>query len=158
MCREGVHPTDSETKRSPLMKWVRAAAVVLAVIGVTRRSAERRGHQAAGHRATGRRACGRVIVSGESMAPAFQPGDRLLLGPVWRLRVGQVVALPDPRDTTRLLVKRVHSVDGPKIEVRGDNDAASTDSRQFGPVGRSQLSGRVLYRYAPFERTGRCRE
>ena len=136
MFREGVHPTDSETKRSPLMRWVGTAAGGLAVISVTRRS------------------FGRVIVSGESMVPAFQPGDRLLLGPVWRLRVGQVVALPDPRDATRLLVKRVHSVVGPKIEVRGDNGAASTDSRQFGPVRRSQLSGRVLYRYAPFDRTG----
>jgi nickel-type superoxide dismutase maturation protease len=146
MFREGVHPTDSETKRSPVMRTASAAAVALAVLSVGRRRV--------GRRRGGRRTFGRVIVSGESMVPGFEPGDRLLLWPIWRLKVGQVVALPDPRDATRLLVKRVHYVVGQNIDVRGDNDAASTDSRHFGPVRRSQLSGRVLYRYAPLGRTG----
>lgn len=95
----------------------------------------------------------RVIVEGDSMRPAFQPGDRLLVFRPWPVRPGHVVALPDPRDG-RLLVKRVHQVSGPLVEVRGDNTAASTDSRHFGPVPRRDLLGRVIYRYSPPSRTG----
>jgi nickel-type superoxide dismutase maturation protease len=97
----------------------------------------------------------RVVVTGDSMLPTFEPGDRLLLGPVGPSRPGMVVALPDPRDARRLLIKRIRTVDGSTLEVRGDNDAASTDSRDFGPVPRTRLAGRVIYRYAPPGRTGR---
>jgi nickel-type superoxide dismutase maturation protease len=96
----------------------------------------------------------RAVVTGDSMLPAVQPGDRILLGPAWRVRPGQIVGLADPRRPQRLLVKRVQSVDAAGIRVEGDNASASTDSRQFGPVGRSQLAGRVMYRYGPPSRTG----
>lgn len=142
MFREGLHPIDSETERRALKRRsATLAAVALVLVGL-------------GRRALGGHTFGRVIVSGESMLPAFEPGDRLLLCPAWRVKVGQVVALPDPRGRTGLLIKRVHSISGRLVDVRGDNAAASTDSRTFGPVPRSQLSGRVLYRYAPSERTG----
>jgi nickel-type superoxide dismutase maturation protease len=88
------------------------------------------------------------------MLPTFEPGDRLLLGRTGRLRPGQVVGVPDPRHTERLLIKRVHAVNLSTVEVRGDNERASTDSRHFGPVPRSGLAGRVLYRYAPPGRAG----
>jgi nickel-type superoxide dismutase maturation protease len=96
----------------------------------------------------------RVIVTGESMRPTFEPGDRLLLGRTGRLRSGQVVGLPDPRDKKRLLIKRIHAVSRSTVEVRGDNEGASTDSRDFGPVPRAGVTGRVLYRYGPPGRTG----
>jgi nickel-type superoxide dismutase maturation protease len=96
----------------------------------------------------------RVIVTGESMRPTFEPGDRLLLGRTGRLRSGQVVGLPDPRDKKRLLIKRIHAVSRSTLEVRGDNEGASTDSRDFGPVPRTGVTGRVLYRYGPPGRTG----
>ena len=96
----------------------------------------------------------RVQVAGDSMRPAFQPGDRLLLGPALRVRTGQVVAVTDPREPGRLLVKRVHAVTRWSVEVRGDNEDASTDSRQFGPLPWSRLAGRVIYRYAPAGRIG----
>jgi signal peptidase I len=35
--------------------------------------------------------------------------------------------------------------------VAGDNAEASTDSREFGPVGRSDLLGRAWVRYWPVE-------
>jgi nickel-type superoxide dismutase maturation protease len=91
----------------------------------------------------------RAVVVGESMLPAFEPGDRVVLGPTGRLRAGQVVGLADPRDQTRLLIKRVHAMYGSTVDVRGDNEGASTDSRLFGPIPRSEVAGRVLYRYAP---------
>ena len=96
----------------------------------------------------------RALVVGESMLPAFEPGDRVVLGPTGRLRAGQVVGCADPRDRTRLLIKRVHALHGSTVDVRGDNESASTDSRIFGPIPRSNLAGRVLYRYAPPGRAG----
>lgn len=94
----------------------------------------------------------RLEVVGDSMRPAFEPGDRLIAVRLGRIREGDVVAVPDPRDATRLIVKRVASVSGPMLVLRGDNDAASTDSRSFGPVPRPSVAGRVLYRYSPPER------
>ena len=88
------------------------------------------------------------------MVPAFEAGDRILLVPAWRIRPGQIVGLVDPRQPDRLLVKRIRSIDAAGIRVEGDNPSASTDSRHFGPVDRSQLAGRVVYRYGPRDRTG----
>ena len=52
------------------------------------------------------------------------------------------------------MVKRVRSVEGGAVDVRGDNPGASTDSRHFGPVPRANLAGRVVYRYRPREDSG----
>jgi nickel-type superoxide dismutase maturation protease len=94
------------------------------------------------------------------MVPTLLPGDRVL---VWRglgplrppIRVGDLVAVVDPRRADRLMVKRVVERAGPDVFVRGDNDAASTDSRHFGPVSAGAIRGRVIYRYLPEERRGR---
>lgn len=104
----------------------------------------------------GRAGCRRVMVHGRSMAPGLLPGDRLLVVPVRRFRVGQVVAVPDPRHPARLLVKRVAAVDaaGATVTVLGDNPELSTDSRDFGPVPRASVVGRAIYRYAPPARAG----
>ena len=110
---------------------------------------------------------GRLRVAGESMAPVLLPGDRVL---IWRgfgplrplIRVGDLVAVVDPRDSEprgsggvpreRLMVKRVAGVAGTEVIVQGDNQAASTDSRHFGPVSAAAIRGRVIYRYLPEER------
>ncbi len=89
----------------------------------------------------------RVEVQGLSMAPTYAPGDRLLLVRRYRApRVGDLVALRDPRGGRRL-VKRVAAVEGAMVRVAGDNWASSTDSRQFGPLPRAQLSHLVVRRY-----------
>ena len=103
----------------------------------------------------------RVEVVGDSMAPALVAGDRLvvLVRPLGRQvwpAVGTVVAVADPRDERRTLVKRVASVNraASTLEVLGDDPDASTDSRVFGPVPLASVVGRVIYRYAPAGRTG----
>jgi nickel-type superoxide dismutase maturation protease len=91
------------------------------------------------------------------MRPALEAGDRLLCMRGRRVRPGDVVAVPDPRQPARLLVKRVSSVCGGKVTVVGDNPARSTDSATFGPVPQAAVVGRAIYRYWPEERRGRLR-
>ncbi|MDQ1515020.1 MAG: hypothetical protein QOE80_850 [Actinomycetota bacterium] len=104
----------------------------------------------------------RLEVTGESMVPTLLPGDRLLvlrgLGPLRpAIRVGDLVALADPRLPARTMIKRVAGLEGKRLFVRGDNDGASTDSRHFGPVEPAAVRGRVVYRYHPEDRRGRLR-
>ncbi|HXX90516.1 MAG TPA: nickel-type superoxide dismutase maturation protease [Acidimicrobiales bacterium] len=89
----------------------------------------------------------RVVVAGRSMEPDLRDGDRLVVVRARRLAPGDVVAVRDPRDPRRLLVKRVTSMVGDDVMVHGDNPAASTDSRAFGPVSRRAVVGRVVRRY-----------
>ena len=94
------------------------------------------------------------------MLPTLLPGDRVL---VWRgvgplrppIRVGDLVAVADPRDAERIMVKRVVDRAGTGFVVEGDNGAASTDSRHFGPVAPAAVQGRVVYCYHPEARRGR---
>ena len=135
------------------------------------------------------------VVRGQSMTPAFRPGERLLVSRLaYRLQSparGDVVVVRDPREPRRMYLKRlialpgeeVHIVDGslyvngthleePYVQdqpaslglgegwwvlgteecfVMGDNRAHSTDSRQFGAVGKRLLVGRAWFRYWPLE-------
>jgi nickel-type superoxide dismutase maturation protease len=99
----------------------------------------------------------RVVVEGRSMEPTLAPGDRLLVARTRAPRAGDVVAVRDPRDARRVLVKRVSAVLDDEIVLRGDNPSASTDSRTFGPVPASAVLGRVLRCYAPSWRAGPVR-
>lgn len=100
----------------------------------------------------------RVEVAGESMAPALRSGDWLLAVRRGRIRRGSVVVLRHPGRALDL-VKRVRGVPGDVVDgvalgsdeylVVGDNEAASTDGRRFGPVPREAIEGVVLFRYRP---------
>lgn len=109
------------------------------------------------------------------MAPAFLPGDRLLVDlSAFRRRapsVGEVVVLRDPEEPGRLLLKRIAAV-GPRstapggpgsadppvppgqVRVLSDDRRNGRDSRRFGPVPATALVGRAWYRYAPATRRG----
>ena len=100
------------------------------------------------------RPLGRVEVVGESMLPALAPGDRLLVVRGGRPRVGDLVAVADPRTSRRTLVKRVAALGPEGVTVLGDNPAASTDSRALGPLSSGALRGRAVYRYFPDDRRG----
>jgi nickel-type superoxide dismutase maturation protease len=96
------------------------------------------------------------------MAPTLQPGDWLLVDPdAYREEpptTGDLVLVPDPRQPSRLLVKRVAQIDPDEwLRLAGDAPEASTDSRTFGSVDPATVAGRPWFRYWPPRRRGRIR-
>jgi nickel-type superoxide dismutase maturation protease len=110
----------------------------------------------------------RIEITGESMVPALEPGDRVVVVRAGRLRTGDIVACADPRNPNRTVVKRVAALPGEHLDldggtslaaghgyvVLGDNSGASTDSRHFGPIGADLIIGRLIFRYLPDRRLG----
>jgi len=92
----------------------------------------------------------RFRVEERSMSPDLEPGDYVIVNR-WAYRarepsVGDQVVLRDPEREGRYLCKRIHAVEGPdRYVVRGDDEAASRDSRRFGPVSRDRIVGKVLW-------------
>jgi nickel-type superoxide dismutase maturation protease len=87
----------------------------------------------------------RVVVEGSSMSPTYSPGDRLTAIRRWRrVRTGDVVVVRDPRANERWLLKRCVGRVGSRLDLRGDNPAASTDSRDFGPVASRSVAYLVV--------------
>ncbi len=86
------------------------------------------------------------------MTPALSAGEQVLVNRlaylIWKPRPGDLVVVRDPRQPERLLLKRIDREAGADgWLVLGDNEPASTDSRQFGPVGRELIVGKVWFRY-----------
>lgn len=91
-------------------------------------------------------------VTGRSMLPTLAPGDVVLTVPAWLRppRPGDVVVVADPRRPDRRTIKRAVAWTGGGLVVHGDNPAASTDSRVYGPVPRRLVTATVLVRCGPW--------
>jgi signal peptidase I len=114
-----------------------------------------------------------VTVAGTSMAPAYLPGDRVLVRRrrLIRVRAGEVVVLRSPPDRVvhPLMVKRVAAVPGEPVPIEladapcgpldtpvpmdrllvlGDNSRVSFDSREYGYLRAEHLVGVVTRRLA----------
>ena len=95
-----------------------------------------------------------IAVRGSSMSPTYNDGDWLLF---WKFAlddannshhlVGKVVVIERESYPGVLFIKRVVKVDQAGIWVIGDNQSASTDSRQWGSLAAPEIRGRVLLRY-----------
>lgn len=87
-------------------------------------------------------------VTGRSMLPALRPGEVVLVVParLRRPRPGDVVVVIDPREPELATVKRAVRWTDDGLVVHGDNPAASTDSRIFGPVPAELVRATVLAR------------
>ena len=84
-------------------------------------------------------------VDGDSMRPSLAPGDLVIFQPITsddrRLKAGCVVVVRHPLQPATLLIKRLIAINNSGLELRGDNEPASTDSRHFGLVNRDSLLG-----------------
>ena len=93
----------------------------------------------------------RYRIEGASMAPSFASGERVVVSrAVYWLRApraGDIVVVRDPREPSRLLVKRIEREEDGGYVLYGDNIESSTDSRAFGPVRRELIVGKVWFRY-----------
>jgi signal peptidase I len=93
-----------------------------------------------------------VRVAGSSMEPTLRPGDLLAVRALREEEpaVGQIVVVSsgDRED-----VKRVTGLPvGGMVWVQGDNAGASTDSRSYGAIPCSAVTGVVAFRYWPLWR------
>lgn len=78
------------------------------------------------------------------MLPSIRSGD-IVVG--WRgvIRPGSVVIA---RARGREVIKRVYSIEGDNVDVRGDNPENSTDSREFGLLKISDILGVIMIHFA----------
>ena len=100
-----------------------------------------------------------MVAEGHSMAPAIRPGTMLFVNRVfygirlpwsgayiiqWRtVREGDVVVFFTPHGD--IAVKRcVEIFSNGMFNAEGDNSYQSYDSRNYGPIPRSSIIGRVL--------------
>jgi nickel-type superoxide dismutase maturation protease len=91
------------------------------------------------------------------MAPRLPSGALIVARSVSRatpLHIGDVVVARRPDRPELQIIKRIQAIDAVgAIVLSGDNPAASTDSRQFGPVTRDHIVARVRWRYWPLPPT-----
>ena len=98
----------------------------------------------------------RFVVEDTSMRPRLQPADRLLVCQWARPKPGDIVVLREPDAQLTFAVKRVASLEpNGDVIVSADNPNVSRDSREFGPVPRQLIVGRVMFRYLPAKTRGR---
>jgi len=87
------------------------------------------------------------------MAPRLPSGALVVARSINRatsLCIGDVVVARRPDRPELEIIKRIHAIDpAGVIFLVGDNSAASTDSRQFGPVPRDHIVAQVRWRYWP---------
>ncbi|WP_320667134.1 nickel-type superoxide dismutase maturation protease [Prochlorococcus sp. MIT 1307] len=90
---------------------------------------------------------GHCHVVGDSMLPTLQEGDIVIYRPInsldASLKEGCIVITQDPLDLESIIIKRVHKKTSLGLELRGDNENNSIDSRKFGLVNYNFLCGIV---------------
>lgn len=85
-----------------------------------------------------------IKVTGDSLSPAYKEGDYVMLITVsfFYLKRGDTIVFKHPEYGT--MIKNIDSIDSDKIFVVGTHPH-STDSRQFGPIERSEVVGKVIW-------------
>ena len=74
-------------------------------------------------------------VVGDSMSPTLQQGDIIIYRPIHSKKFlpkkGSIVVVKDPQSTKTLIIKRIYEENPLGLELRGDNEVNSIDSRQL---------------------------
>ncbi len=92
------------------------------------------------------------VVDGDSMLPAFRPGDCLLVRVGARVRSGDVVVARRPSSRLLVVKRAVRRVEDGWWLLSDNADVGLDDSRAFGAVAESGIVGRVWFRYYPWRR------
>lgn len=82
-------------------------------------------------------------VEGESMLPLLKSGDRVLLKKEKEYRAGDIVVTQHPYKQSVRLIKKIEKTSGDRFFLVGLNHEASTDSRVFSAIPKSQILGRA---------------
>ena len=86
-----------------------------------------------------------VVVNGDSMWPTLKDGETIdvyVFGEQ-HLEPGDIVVFPDPRDSSRICIKRLKRIEDHGLFVEGDNPdpTASTDSHNYGLIPLKSVIG-----------------
>jgi nickel-type superoxide dismutase maturation protease len=87
-------------------------------------------------------------VTGESLSPFYLPGDYVVIIKIRfflrKLKAGDFIVFHHP--VYGILIKKLDRIlsDGNELVVLGAN-SESTDSRDFGPIPRNWVLGKVVY-------------
>lgn len=83
-------------------------------------------------------------VSGKSMLPSLKPGQFVLVSSsVKNVKPGNIVVF---NHGGLEKIKRVEKVQKSSVIVLGDNQAHSTDSRDFGSIPNKNILGKVVFK------------
>ncbi len=81
------------------------------------------------------------------MEPNLYSGDLVIYRPFRpskdTLKNGCIVVVRSPLERGNLIIKRIYKHNQTSIELRGDNETSSDDSRKFGLVSLEQVLGVV---------------
>ena len=81
------------------------------------------------------------------MEPAIEAGDIVIYRPIktgqLRLEKGCIVIAKHPLKIKTSIIKRVIRATSLGVELRGDNEGSSTDSRHFGVINSQDILGIV---------------
>ena len=85
-----------------------------------------------------------VRVSGDSMRPALNNDEVVLIRACRSPSVGDIVLARHPYKRSVTMLKRVAGIDDAgRVELRGDNPDESSDSRSFGTVPLEYIHGKA---------------
>ncbi|MGB1365034.1 MAG: nickel-type superoxide dismutase maturation protease [Candidatus Poseidoniaceae archaeon] len=86
-----------------------------------------------------------VVVNGDSMWPTLKDGETVEVSAYngQDLQVGDIIVFRDPRDESRICIKRLKQVETNGLFVEGDNPdpTASTDSHNYGLISLNSVIG-----------------
>ncbi|MGB0780422.1 MAG: S26 family signal peptidase [Candidatus Poseidoniaceae archaeon] len=86
-----------------------------------------------------------IVVNGDSMWPTLKDGDTIKATSYdgQDLHVGDLLVFYDPRDSSRVCIKRLIRIEADGYFVEGDNPdpTASTDSHNYGLISDDSVIG-----------------
>lgn len=81
------------------------------------------------------------------MEPTMRPGTRVLATDILYLffspKVNDIIVFRD-KNTKKIFVKRIKSIENREYFVEGDNKKDSLDSRKIGRIQKTDIIGKVI--------------